>query len=327
MALPLRSSRASMTPDRKFRCTYRLINGECCAHLFSHRKGLQRHIQEVHSTVLQTTFIHYFPSAHGLSKATRTWSGADDLDNTNPLELPAVSVIRDAIAATLQPPTNASLGSPPMPEGWNTMTESVLRSAKSLNHSATIILDAIKPLLATRVTTAEEEPTLQVGDQDDEDPADRPTEHRNIHNTGGRGTNQEGLPQYFVKPSRQIPLQQSALTWLLHSTKARAENAVKDIVSAWGLPMDDATSCLILPQSWKHRDPSQLMSTLTHHNCPGADAERAVLKIDDHQTTLARVIGWFKDWDPPRRGIDLDNFLEAGEFQLHDGSHLCDHGL
>ncbi|KAI0533113.1 hypothetical protein GGR58DRAFT_135050 [Xylaria digitata] len=44
-------------------------------------------------------------------------------------------------------------------------------------------------------------------------------------------------------------------------------------------------------------------------------------KHDDHITTLARAIAWFGNW--PRTGVQFNNFLEAGPYQRHNGSHRC----
>lgn len=51
------------------------------------------------------------------------------------------------------------------------------------------------------------------------------------------------------------------------------------------------------------------------------------LKIGDHHCKLARASAWFSEDKWPRTGIELDNFMEIGPFQRHDGSHRCSQGF
>lgn len=145
--------------------------------------------------------------------------------------------------------------------------------------------------------------------------------------SNGRAAYNLPLPSYPVKPSRATPRQQRAITWLTQDARQTAIKAVTRLMSDWGLRPNHTASCLLVPAKWRACNPQQLIRSLTQEDCPHAGSERLELKIDDHQTTFARALSWFRDWAPPRRGIDLDNFLEAGAWRRYDGSHLCGHGL
>lgn len=145
--------------------------------------------------------------------------------------------------------------------------------------------------------------------------------------SNGRAACNLPMPSYPVKPSRATPEQQRAITWLTQGARETAIRAVTRLMADWGLGPNHTASCLLVPAKWRACNPQQLIRSLAHEDYPHAGSERLELKIDDHQTTFARALSWFRDWDPPRRGIDLDNFLEAGAWRRHDGSHLCGHGL
>lgn len=145
--------------------------------------------------------------------------------------------------------------------------------------------------------------------------------------SNGRAAYSLPLPSYPVKPSRATPRQQRAITWLTQDARETAIRAVTRLMGDWGLGPSHAASCLLVPAKWRARNPQQLIRSLAPEDYPHAGSERLELKIDDHQTTFARALSWFRGWDQPRRGIDLDNFLEAGAWRRHDGSHLCGHGL
>ena len=68
-----------------------------------------------------------------------------------------------------------------------------------------------------------------------------------------------------------------------------------------------------------------LMESLDCDNCPLGKSERPRYKYADHSTTISRAGAWFNSSAWPRRGIDVDNFIDSNTYQSFDGSHLCHH--
>ncbi|KAI1262998.1 hypothetical protein F5Y18DRAFT_438481 [Xylariaceae sp. FL1019] len=156
----------------------------------------------------------------------------------------------------------------------------------------------------------------------------------------GRGRFEKTLPSYEVPYSKQHN-QQRGVDWLLGASKERLDNHVANLMAAWGLTPHHRNICITWPQDWAMLEPGKIVDLLSFEACPLIHATRAVFKLSDHTTQLARAIAWYKVW--PRRGIELDNFLgresyrpgaravlmvqERGPYTRMDGSHCCHNPL
>jgi hypothetical protein len=94
----------------------------------------------------------------------------------------------------------------------------------------------------------------------------------------------------------------------------------------------------MLPADLTTLNPSEIMEMLNFENCPLAKLERPIsvvlpwlsawialiktaLQIHGSFNYHSRAAAWFGKW--PRRGVEVDNFVDSNTYQSFDGSHLC----
>ena len=65
-----------------------------------------------------------------------------------------------------------------------------------------------------------------------------------------------------------------------------------------------------------------LLRLFDGHNYPVHDT-RPTFKFLDYTTLFARAAAWFADKSWPRRGVDLDGFLDGGPWQPMDAFYTC----
>ena len=147
-----------------------------------------------------------------------------------------------------------------------------------------------------------------------------------IFRTSGRTLNaalRKPVPQYEVKMSKsnQLQGQQRGIHWLTSDAKKVFEERYAAILSGWGVKPDYEDTCIVVPADWCRANPRDLYTHANERELPTMESPRAVYTYSDHTTSLARTKAWFSQW--PRRGVELDNFLECGPFSPMDASHRC----
>ena len=130
------------------------------------------------------------------------------------------------------------------------------------------------------------------------------------------------VPMYPVKRSKKTHGQQRAIDWLTAAGKAYFDSTHAMFLAQWGVKAGHRGTCVLLPEDWKAMDPVDLMETFDDYQLPSGGSGRAWYSYSDHATTLARALAWYGE---PRRGADLDNFIDCGPYKRKDGSHLCHH--
>ncbi|KAL8942297.1 MAG: hypothetical protein Q9216_001741 [Gyalolechia sp. 2 TL-2023] len=130
------------------------------------------------------------------------------------------------------------------------------------------------------------------------------------------------LPSYECRTSTQNPGQPKALEWLTKAAKDKFDRTCRQLMAGWGVTTRYTGTCVLVPESWRHSKPLDLMALFSIDNMPSAGSPRAWYSYSDHGTTLVRAKVWFAE---PRTGLDLDNFTGSGPYKPMDASHLCHH--
>lgn len=274
----------------RFRCGERFRDGSVCDEVFTRAGNLQRHLRVQHQAEMPARFrfVYMIPDGDGDLREEQ-----DESRNEPPAARPAHESVD--LAATAR--------------DWKAAVDSIARHAESIATHSSSIASAV----ALDGSTAGGAPKRKLS-ADGEDDGALPM-GRNKAFRFGRAMYRSPLPQYLVKQSRASPSQQCALSWLSSRTKVRVDKSVSRLMRSWGVGLDYEASCVLVPAKWKKRNPAQALAQTSFEECAVMESERLEIKADDHQTTFARAVAWFKDWSSPKRGIDLDNFLESGPFQ------------
>lgn len=274
-----------MRNSKQFRCSEHLPDGSVCGEAFTRAGNLQRHLRVQHQAEMAARFkfIHMVPDANGSLVEVQ-----DEAHNG-----PTPPSPHDKDEATVETPD------------WRAAIDLMSRNAESIAMHTSSIISAVRND-SSNFTTSD---TARRAGQ-----GQIPGPGREAGFRFGRGVYQQPVPSYIVKRSRPAPLQQCALSWLSQKTKARVDRTINRLMRLWGASPDYTASCILVPAKWKSRNPAQVLDKLTIQDFTAINSTRLELKADDHQTSFARAAAWFSDWGP-RRGVDLDNFLEAGPFR------------
>lgn len=132
----------------------------------------------------------------------------------------------------------------------------------------------------------------------------------------------EDVLTYLIKRSKKTPEQQRGLDWLSAAGKAYFDDYHEMLLAQQGVKAGHCGTCVLLPEDWKAMNPTDLMKVFQDHELLSRGSNRAWYSYSDHATTLARALAWYGE---PRRGADLDNFIDCGPYKRKDGSHLCHH--
>ncbi|KAI0870515.1 hypothetical protein GGS24DRAFT_504722 [Hypoxylon argillaceum] len=153
----------------------------------------------------------------------------------------------------------------------------------------------------------------------------RDTDRLGVEGLLGRARFRNVMPAYNAVVSKKYPGQIRGVRWLSQCGKDHLEGHMSRLMASWGLGTSHSGTCVIWPKDWRALEPEALASLLKFENCALVSSSRAMYRYDDHMTTLARAIAWFKDW--PRTRAQLDAFLESGPYQQQDSSHRCHNPL
>lgn len=275
----------------RFRCGERLRDGSVCGEVFTRAGNLQRHLRVQHQAEMAARFrfVYMVPDGNGGLREEQ-----DDSRDDSPAARTAHECVD--LAATAR--------------DWRAAVDSIARHAESIaTYSSNIASVAAMDDNTGGAPKRKRQPPA-----DDEGDGAVPVS-RNKAFRFGRARYNSPLPQYLVKRSRASPSQQCAVSWLSSRTKARVDDQVSRLMRSWGVGVEYEASCILVPAKWKKRNPTQVLAQVSFEECAFMESDRLELKADDHQTTFARAVAWFNDWSSPKRGIDLDNFLESGPFQ------------
>lgn len=276
----------------RFRCGERLQDGSVCGEVFARAGNLQRHLRVQHQAEMPTRFrfVYMIPDGDGDLREEQ-----DESRDEHPAAQPAHESVD--LAATAR--------------DWKAAVDSIARHAESIATHSSNIASAV----ALDGSTAGGAPKRKRHPSADGEDDGAPQTSRNRAFRFGRAMYRSPMPQYPVKQSRASPSQQCALSWLSSRTKARVDKSVSRLMRSWGVGPEYEASCILVPARWKTRNPAQVLAQASFEECAALESDRLELKADDHQTVFARAVAWFKDWSSPKRGIDLDNFLESGPFE------------
>lgn len=282
-----------MRNSNQFRCGERLRDGSVCGEAFTRAGNLQRHLRVQHQAEMQAQFrfIHMVADPNG------SLVEVQDEDHEGPTPPGA----HDNAETTVETPD------------WRAAVDLMSRNAESIAIHTSSIASAVRDNNSAIATGA----TARHAGR-----GEIPWAGRDAGFRLGRGIYRQPMPSYIVKRSRPAPLQQCALSWLSQKTKARVDRTISRLMRSWGAPPDYTASCILVPAKWKSRNPAQVLNELNMQDFAAINSTRLELKADDHQTSFARAAAWFSDWGP-KRGVDLDNFLEAGPFQRMVSSAPC----
>lgn len=273
--------------SNQFYCGERLRDGSVCGEAFTRAGNLQRHLRVQHQAEMPARFrfIHMVPDANG-----------------------SLTEVQDEAHVTNEQPESTA-----EEPSWKAAMDQMSRNAESIAMHTSSIVSAVTNNRdgigseASQQAGRGETPGAREG-------GDAPHPARDAAFRFGRGLYLTPMPSYLVKRSRPVPSQQCALSWLSQKTKERVDRTVSRLMRSWGVTPDYSASCILVPAKWKSRNPAQVLSELNPQDFTAINSTRLELKANDHQTSFARAAAWFGDWGP-KRGVDLDNFLEAGPFQ------------
>ncbi|KAL2414206.1 hypothetical protein ABEF95_004071 [Exophiala dermatitidis] len=137
------------------------------------------------------------------------------------------------------------------------------------------------------------------------------------------------IPDYPLTSSDRQP-QVKGAAWLTAAAYRSWQNEVTHRLAGWGIGPAHVESCVLVPEAWKRRFPSDLLEDSRYLSLDEdiVESGRMTRTYGDMTVLWARAAAWFSVW--PRRGVDLDVFagagIDNGYGKMH-GSHRCHQGL
>ena len=86
----------------------------------------------------------------------------------------------------------------------------------------------------------------------------------------------ETLPDYQVKRSKKLPLQQRAIGWITQAAKKHFDDYFTKLLARWGVKKTHQGSCILYPADFSSLDPLTLAGMFNAKNCPFAWADGPV---------------------------------------------------